>query len=75
MARTFLVPLVLLAACADAGDSFDAGEETAAPLLGVDGSRDQADRNCHVVLRSLERNHAGFTYETNGSSWVWSGSV
>ena len=67
--------LILLVACADAGDGFDSGSETTAPLVGVDGSHDQADRNCHVVLRSLERNGAGFTYETNGSSWVWSGNL
>jgi len=68
-----VVPCVV--ACADAGDGFDTGGETTAPLVGVDGSLDQADRNCHVVLRNLARNSTGFSYETNGSSWVWSGSI
>ncbi len=71
----YFAALVLLVACADAGDGLDPGSETTAPLVGVDGSRDQADRNCHVVLRNLERNRVGFSYETNGSSWVWSGSI
>jgi hypothetical protein len=73
--RRFATALVLLAACADAGDGFDSNTETEAPLVGVDGSLDQADRNCHVVLRDLERNWTGFTFETVGSSWVWSGTV
>ncbi len=71
----FACLLVLLAACADAGDGLEPDTETTAPLVGVDGSLDQADRNCHVVLRDLERNWTGFTFETVGSSWVWSGSV
>lgn len=71
----FAFALIALAACADAGDGFDDGSETEAPLVGVDGSRDQADRSCHVVLRDLQRSGTGFTYETNGSSWVWVGSV
>ncbi|MBA3459787.1 MAG: hypothetical protein H0T46_07490 [Deltaproteobacteria bacterium] len=73
--RRFATALVLLTACADAGDGFDTTMETEAPLVGVDGSLDQADRSCHVVLRDLERNWTGFTFETVGSSWVWSGSV
>lgn len=66
--------LVMLAACADAGDG-DYNSAEPAPLLGVDGSLDQADRNCHVVLRDLERNWTGLTWETTGSSWVWQGSI
>ncbi len=73
MRRLATVCLALLG-CADAGDGDYVSAEPA-PLVGVDGSLDQADRNCHVVLRDLERNFTGFTYETVGSSWVWQGSV
>jgi len=66
--------LVILAACADAGDGEFSSAEPA-PLLGVDGSLDQADRSCHVVLRDLSRNGTGFSWETVGSSWVWQGSI
>src|SRR5690348_11874309 len=45
------------------------------PLVGVDGSHDSADRNCNVVLRDLSRVWTGLTYLTNGSSWVWQGTV
>ena len=60
--------------CATSGDGDYATAEPA-PLVGVDGSIDQADRNCHVVLRDLERSGSGFTFETVGSSWVWAGAV
>src|SRR6476659_2151300 len=44
----------LFAACIDPAPV----ETTApAPLLGVDGSHDQADRNCNVVLRELLVDH------------------
>lgn len=73
MLRIALVSLVL-ASCIDTPD--DTTTSTApAPLVGVDGSHDSADRNCHVVLRGLTRNWTGFTWETNGSSWVWSGTI
>lgn len=65
---------LVLAGCAGAGDG-DYVSAAPAPLVGVDGSRDQADRNCHVVLRDLARNWTGFTWETDGSSWVWQGSI
>ena len=45
---------LLLAACVDPAPV----ETTApAPLVGVDGSHDQADRNCNVVLRELLPDH------------------
>ncbi|MFN0251282.1 MAG: DUF6209 family protein [Kofleriaceae bacterium] len=66
--------LVLVAACATSGDG-DYTTSEPAPLVGVDGSIDQADRNCHVVLRHLERGGASFSFETVGSSWVWSGTI
>lgn len=75
MSPRFACVLLLIAACADAGDGFEDGSETEAPLVGVDGSRDAADRSCHVVLRDLARNWTGSTFETVGSSWVWQGSV
>ena len=63
----------LVAACVDA----PAEEAVSAPqpLVGVDGSHDSADRNCNVVLRDLQRTWTGLTYLTNGSSWVWQGTV
>ncbi|MEZ4404253.1 MAG: DUF6209 family protein [Kofleriaceae bacterium] len=63
-----------LAACVE-----PAGEgpgEVAAPLTGVDGAIDQADRACHVVLRDLARLGDGTGgYQTNGTSWIWEGDV
>lgn len=47
-----------------------------APLIGVDGSRDQADRNCHVVLRDLARLSNGTGgYQDSGTSWIWEGDL
>src|SRR5689334_6730507 len=72
MLRLALVSLALaLAGCLAAEQTSSAP----APLVGVDGSHDSADRNCNVVLRELTRNWTGFTWETNGSSWVWSGEL
>lgn len=75
MKRLAWFGLALVAAsCAESGDGDYATAEPA-PLVGVDGSNDQADRNCHVVLRQMERSGAGFTFETVGSSWVWAGTI
>ncbi|MBK9036497.1 MAG: hypothetical protein IPL61_35495 [Myxococcales bacterium] len=47
-----------------------------APLTGVDGAADQADRACHVVLRDLTRLGNGTGgYQTAGGSWIWEGDV
>jgi len=76
--RSLSIGLLVLASCATAGDEGSDQSFAEAPLVGVDGSTDSADRNCHVVLRNLARNNInGFTYETsaNGSSWVWSGVI
>jgi hypothetical protein len=70
MVRLLLVTLAL-AACVDT----DEVTSTPAPLIGVDGSHDGADRNCNVVLRETTRNYTGFNYETNGSSWVWTATI
>ena len=59
--------LVLAGGCVDAPT---ATTEVAAPLVGVDGSHDAADRGCNVVLRSLER-----TGVASNDAWIWSGSV
>jgi hypothetical protein len=65
---------LLLTGCALAGgDDTSAGD---APLIGVDGHADAADRACHVVLRDLARPSNGTGgYQTNGSSWVWTGTI
>ena len=67
-----LLALISLAACVDEPV---ATTTAPAPLVGVDGSQDGADRSCHVVLRELQRPWTGFTWETNGSSWVWAGTI
>ncbi|HEU0034290.1 MAG TPA: DUF6209 family protein [Kofleriaceae bacterium] len=64
---------MLLAACATIEADHDGSTE--APLVGVDGSRDQADRNCHIVLRDMGRNFTGIGFETVGGSWVWQGTI
>jgi hypothetical protein len=46
---------VLLAACVDSAPP--AETSAPAPLVGVDGSHDQADRSCNVVLRELLPDH------------------
>jgi hypothetical protein len=68
----FAVVTLALAACVDPPDDVTSAP---APLVGVDGSHDAADRNCNVVLREATRNYTGFTYETNGSSWVWTATI
>jgi len=66
---------MIAAACAEGGDEWADTQSAPAPLVGVDGSKDAADRNCNVVLRELERPGTGFSGGTEGSSWVWAGTV
>jgi len=73
--RSLAWAVLTLVACANAGDEWSATTTAPAPLIGVDGSADSADRNCHVVLRDLSRPSTGFSYDTEGGSWVWSGTV
>jgi hypothetical protein len=69
-----LALLLATAACAAAGD--DATTAGNAPLIGVDGTADAADRACHVVLRDLARPSNGTGgWQTSGSSWVWTGTI
>ncbi len=65
---------LFLPACVEAPD--DGVTTSEAPLIGIDGSRDQADRGCHVVLRELTRlgNGTGGYQEQNGS-WIWQGDL
>ncbi len=74
LATALLLTLSAGPGCVEPGpDAVVAGE---APLLGVDGSRDQADRNCHVVLRNLARPSNGSGgFQTAGSSWIWEGDL
>lgn len=72
--RRLACALVLFAGCAvtDGDHTTDA----TAPLVGIDGSTDHADRDCHVVLRELARlRDGGFGYQTNGGSWIWQGAI
>lgn len=64
--------MVMLAACATGGDApVEDVETAAAPLVGVDGSHDQADRACNVVLRDLTRTGTSPTSD----AYVWTGTV
>ncbi|MFT3696903.1 MAG: DUF6209 family protein [Kofleriaceae bacterium] len=66
----------LLAACAASGTPSEGTTTSTAPLLGVDGSSDQADRSCNVVLRGIQREGNGTGgYITNGEYWVWVGTI
>jgi hypothetical protein len=68
MRRVLFAVVLVAAGCGDLAPT-DAIE---APLL----AGDQADRGCAVVLRELQRNAVDpISYETSGSSWVWSGIV
>ncbi|MBV8762982.1 MAG: hypothetical protein JO257_37195 [Deltaproteobacteria bacterium] len=49
-----LACLLVLTACVDSPAT---QTQAPAPLVGVDGSHDQADRNCNVVLRDLQPDH------------------
>ncbi|CAN5288497.1 hypothetical protein BH11MYX1_BH11MYX1_17830 [soil metagenome] len=67
---------VFVAGCLASGGSSGSNESsTEGPLVGVDGSLDQADRSCNVVLRDLERPSASAGYQTHGSNWIWTGSI
>ena len=64
--RVVLAACLLAAACVEAPSE----QSISAPLVGVDGSKDSADRACNVVLRDLARNG-----EVNGEAFVWTGTV
>jgi len=75
--RRSLIALTLMslaAACVETPtDDLMVGQ---APLVGVDGSRDQADRNCHVVLRDLARLGNGTGgFQTADGGWIWEGDL
>jgi hypothetical protein len=70
----FIVAIAATAACAVSAS--DDTSDSSAPLVGIDGSTDHADRACHVVLRDLARlSDGGFGYQTNGASWIWQGTI
>lgn len=77
MSRLAPVLALALAACVDAATPApDDVTAAPAPLTGVDGARDQADRACHVVLRDLGRLSNGTGgYQDSGTSWIWEGDV
>lgn len=75
MHRLAFVSVVALAACAEGGDEWSSTTSSPAPLVGIDGSVDSADRNCNVVLRELQRPWTGFTWESQNGSWVWAGTL
>lgn len=61
--------LLFLAGCLATGSTGADDSNSQAPLIGVDGSHDQADRSCNVVLRGLERN------AMPAGTWTWSGAI
>lgn len=70
-----LLALAALPACAIAADD-DSTTASDAPLIGVDGHADSADRGCNVVLRDLARPSNGTGgWQTSGTSWVWTGTI
>ncbi len=71
-----LASLASLDGCLASGGSTGLSEGSAeAPLVGVDGSLDQADRSCNVVLRDLARPSTSSGYQTHGSNWIWTGGI
>ncbi len=70
------VPAYLVLGCLATGSTGSAESTSEAPLIGVDGSHDQADRSCNVVLRSLQRPSNGTGgWQTDGSTWLWQGAI
>jgi len=70
-----LALFALLAGCV-ASPAPDTDSTSQAPLVGVNGSSDQADHSCNIVLRGLERSGNGTGgYATNGTSWIWTGAI
>src|SRR4051812_12309979 len=81
-----LSSMILLAGCGvgdgdiSANDSDDLGvvDTDAAPLLGVNGSGDAADRLCNVVLRNVSQATATTGAQSScvsGKCWfVWNGT-
>jgi len=62
--------------CVASGGSTNLTESsTQGPLVGVDGSLDQADRSCNIVLRDLERPNGSPGYQTGGANWIWTGGI
>ena len=63
----WLACLSVFAGCVGSPVSEIEKSDTPAPLVGVDGSHDQADRSCNVVLRELLPDH--------GSAPTYSGTI
>lgn len=81
--RRALVVSVLIASSAcvvdlDDGDHAVVDDGVAAdlaPLIGVDGAGDFADRSCQIVLRDFGRVTSGSGFAVRGSSWIFEGRV
>lgn len=74
---------LLLPACvaSETGSDTSYVSSSAAPMLGVEGGQDGADRSCHVMLRKISRvaNNTG-GYQTScvpngGCYYVWQGEL
>ena len=77
MRRLMLLPLLLSACATDIESPVDVASDTAAPLVGVDGVGDFADRSCQIVLRDFGRVIAdsGASYAVSGARWIFEGRV
>src|SRR5450755_4729534 len=72
----FVFLTTLLVGCLASGSTGAEDSSSTAPLIGVDGSKDQADRSCNVVLRDLGRAGNGTGgYQTSGENWIWQGRI
>jgi hypothetical protein len=74
MKRALVLSLFVLSACGPQEASVDGADESfevdAAPLLGGQGG-DHAERACHVMLRSIERD--GLNCSSTGCWWIFKG--
>ncbi|MFW5879025.1 MAG: DUF6209 family protein [Myxococcota bacterium] len=77
----FLSSIVLMPACGQPAEdeSIIRAEPSSAPLTGKADGTDSADRDCHIVLRSVERSPGPTGYEVDcstGYCWfVWEGEL
>lgn len=77
--RSFFLALPLLTACAvdlvDEDVAQGGRGDDQAPLIGVSGVGDFADRSCQIVLRDFGRVGSGSGFAVNGSRWIFEGRV
>lgn len=82
MRRLLALVVVVVPACVvdvspgDAAVDAPTAEAAKAPLIGVSGAGDFADRSCQIVLRDFGRVTSSSTgFAVNGSRWIFEGRV